>query len=74
MSNLANEEKLARLHDLVADILTRRMESGEATAAEINAAIKFLKDNDISSVATPDSPLGNLVASIPFDIDENSLQ
>lgn len=74
MTQRASEEKLAALHDLVAETLTARMASGEATAAEISAAIKFLKDNDISAVATVDSPLGSLVASMPFDIDENYIQ
>lgn len=70
----ADEETLSDLHKLVAVFLKTKIESGEATGAEINAAIKFLKDNDISAVAAPDSPLANLVDSMPFDVDDSSIQ
>lgn len=67
----ATDENLGELHEMMALFLKERIASGEATGAEINAAIKFLKDNDISAVAAPNSPLGNLVSSMPFDVDSD---
>jgi len=45
----ASEAKLSALHGSVADELKRRIEEGDATAADIGAAIKFLKDNHITA-------------------------
>lgn len=60
----ASEEVLGRLHELVAIELTRRIESGEATAADIAQALKMLKDNNISAIPTGDNGLGQLVGSL----------
>lgn len=62
----ASIEALDELHGVVADTLTRRIRAGEATAADISAAIKFLKDNGIEQLAVAGSPIANLVASLPF--------
>jgi hypothetical protein len=68
----ASEELLGSLHDAVANDLLRRVMSGEASPAELNAAIKFLQNNGIEAIATEDSPLAKLVASLPsFDDDED---
>jgi ABC-type Zn uptake system ZnuABC Zn-binding protein ZnuA len=69
----ASEELLGLLHDAVAQDLIRRLQSGEATAAEISAAIKFLKDNGIEAVATEDSALKDLSESLPQFTDEEGL-
>ena len=72
MKTRANEEILGLLHDVVAKDLLRRVMSGEATPAELNAAIKFLQNNGIEAIATDDNPLGKLVASLPtFDDEED---
>ena len=71
MSERASEDLLGELHKLVAKDLTRRIASGEAGAAEINAAIKFLKDNGIEAKMTEDNHLGKLHNALPtFDDDE----
>lgn len=44
----ATEETLDALHGAVAQALLTRIENGEATAADIAAAAKFLKDNGVS--------------------------
>jgi len=45
--------------------------SGEATASELSVAVKFLKDNGASlDVVTAESPLANLLESLPFDMSE----
>jgi len=70
----AKEETLGLLHEAVALDLLAKVQSGEATAAELNAAIKFLKDNDIEALKTATNTLGALVKSLPdFDTDEDGL-
>ena len=44
----APEELLAQLHGAVASALIDRVEDAEATASDFQAAIKFLKDNNIT--------------------------
>lgn len=71
MKKRASDDVLGALHELVAKELTSRIVGGEATPADINAAIKFLQNNGIEAVATDDNPLGKLVASLPtFDDEE----
>ena len=70
MKKRASDDVLGALHELVAKELTNRILSGEATPADMNAAIKFLQNNGIEAVATEDSPLGKLVASLPTFDDE----
>jgi hypothetical protein len=73
----ASQEALGNLHDLVTRELTRRIESGEATAADIAQAIKLLKDNAITAVPTDNNPLGRLVGSLkerlPFTTEQDAL-
>ncbi|WP_425486139.1 hypothetical protein [Achromobacter deleyi] len=45
----ATVEALSELHGVVARELTRRINADEASAADIGAAIKFLKDNNITA-------------------------
>lgn len=66
----ASREILSQLHAALADELLRKVQSGGATAAELTAAIKFLKDNGIDAPASPGSPLDRLKDSLPsFDND-----
>jgi len=60
---------LVNIHKSLAQELLARIESGQATAAELSAAIKFLKDNGIDSEAKRSEPLMNLAAVLPFDPD-----
>lgn len=66
MRGLASVDQLNDLHGLVANELARKIRSGEATAAEIAVATKFLKDNNVQQLAVAGSPMANLVASLPF--------
>lgn len=67
----AKEETLGMLHEAIALDLLTRIKSGEATAQELNAAIKFLKDNGIEALPAKGSPLNDLAQSFPdFDTDE----
>jgi len=64
---MRNTDKiLEQLHHGVAVTLLERVESGEATPAELSAAIKFLKDNGIDAVPKEGSPLVNLAKVLPF--------
>ena len=65
-----SNEHLQELHTALASDLLARIQSGEATAQELSVAVKFLKDNHIEAIATPDNELGKLMAHAPvFDDD-----
>jgi len=56
----ATEAALAALHGAVANELTRRIKDNEATAADLGAAIKFLKDNHITASIEDNQALSDL--------------
>lgn len=61
MTNPATEGALGELHSIVATVLKQRLQDGDlCTAADINAAIKFLKDNNISATREANKALGEL--------------
>jgi len=61
----AAEERFNHLHNLLTEELITRMESGEATAQEMKAAIDWLSKNDISGVAYEGNPLNKLANIMP---------
>ena len=62
---------LEQLHDTVAKDLLERIKAGEASASELSVAVKFLKDNNATlDVITAESPMGNLLEALPFEIEE----
>lgn len=65
------EKKLHSLQDMLIDEFVTRIQSGEATPSDLNAARQLLKDNGVHVAMKPDNPLANLVAGLPFD-DESS--
>ncbi|QGH45077.1 terminase subunit [Bacteriophage Titan-X] len=79
MSNPASEGALGALHELVAQALMQRIQDGAlCTAADINAAIKFLKDNNITATREANKALGELEDelgkhSLPV-VDDSELQ
>lgn len=56
----ASTDELGLLHAEVARELRRRIADGEASAADISAAIKLLKDNSITAVIEDNSALASL--------------
>ncbi len=64
----ATEKALGELHAVVAHTLMDRIKSGEATAADINAAIKFLKDNGITCAVDDSADLAVLAKEVPVFI------
>ena len=60
-------EKLQGLQDLLIDEFIKRIESGEASPSDLNAARQLLKDNDIHAAVKSDNPMANLVSILPFN-------
>lgn len=65
------EELLKLLHSGLAEKLLSKVQSGEATASDLNVARQFLKDNGVDSVPPKGSPLANLAHSLPFSQSED---
>lgn len=65
MSKATNDE-LDTLHGLVARELARKIKSGDFTAADLNVARQFLKDNGVEQAALPGTPVRSLADSLPF--------
>lgn len=53
------------LHGLLTKELISRIQSGEASTADLRAAIDWLAKNDITGVPIEDSPLASLAGLIP---------
>lgn len=68
---MTEKSLLDDLHLAVTLELLERVKSGQATASELTAAINFLKANNANlDIITAESPMGNLLESLPFDISE----
>ena len=65
----ATKDMLDSLHRAVCEDLMAKIKSGEAKAADLAAAIKFLKDNGIEAIPVEGSPLGNLMDNLPFNVE-----
>ena len=66
-------EKLYSLQDLLISEFIQRIQSGEASPSDLNAARQLLKDNGINAQVTNDNPLGNLVDMLPFRDDSEHI-
>ena len=71
MSNKASSELLQTLHTLLISELVNRIQSGEATPADLNVARQMLRDNSIDCAAVEGAPILKLVENLPF-IDEEA--
>lgn len=64
----ATEDTLGELHGLIAKAFITKIKTGEFTSADLSAAIKFLKDNNINCIGTEDDSIKKLVDELPtFD-------
>lgn len=71
VENEPSEGMLKALHYAVARELQARISSGEATAADLTAAIKFLKDNEVTIQTKPQTgALSEMIKSLPFPEEE----
>ena len=66
MTRSAKKEALEDLHAALAKSLADKIKKGEVTAADLNVARQFLKDNHIEASAEPGSPLDDLRRDLPF--------
>ncbi len=60
-----NEDQFDELHSLVTTEITARIKGGEASTADLRAAIEWLKVNSITGAPAPGSPLEGLMGVIP---------
>lgn len=70
----ANQDILAQIHKAMADDLLLKVKSGEATAAELNVARQFLRDNNINTIPTKENGLEDLHKALPFvgEVDDET--
>jgi hypothetical protein len=64
MSKKATEDKLSDLHNLVADTIAAKLRSGDFKPADLMAAIKFLKDNNIECSPEQSQPMQSILDSL----------
>ena len=64
-NNRATEDQFNELHSLVTTEFLNRIKSGEASTADLRAAVDWLAKNDITGVAVEGSPLAGLAGLIP---------
>ena len=69
----ASEETFNKLHNLVTDEFVTRIESGEATTADLKAASDWLSRNDITGIALENTALGKLASIMPT-VDFDAVQ
>lgn len=67
-------DKLHTLQDILIDEMIRRIQSGEATAADLGAARQLLRDNGVQAAVTDESPIANLVKSLPFEDEADQVK
>jgi len=60
-------DKLHGMQDLLIDEFIRRIQSGEATPSDLNAARQLLKDNGVHAQIKNDNPMLKIVENLPFD-------
>ena len=73
----ASEDTFNKLHNLVTDEFVSRIESGEATTADLKAASDWLSRNDITGIAIENTALGKLkdiMHAIDFDAVQKSVK
>lgn len=65
---------LETLHEAIGAQLLHKIQEGEATAADLNVARQFLKDNGIDAVGErDDDPLNKIAASLPYQTDSEQI-
>lgn len=65
-----NSGAMEALFDALADDLRAKLESGEATAAELTVALNFLKHNNVAiKPGAENEKVNSLVGALPFNED-----
>lgn len=67
-------KKLEEIHDALTEALLARVRNGEATAADLNVARAFLKDNgiEVSNPATMSQLTEAVTDVLPFEAPDDS--
>ena len=73
MTKRASEETFNNLHPLLTEEFLVRIESGDATTADLKAASDWLSKNDITGVPIDNTALGKLSSIMP-KIDFDAVQ
>ena len=60
-----NKKALESLHTVLVQELLDIIRAGDAKPSDLNVARQFLKDNGIECIPAPESPFGDLMASLP---------
>ena len=69
-----NKDLMEVLHRTLAENLLSRIQDPDAKSADLNVARQFLKDNGIDALPVDNSPLSELVKSLPdFNDDDADL-
>lgn len=63
------KDTLASMHVELSKELLKRVRNGTATAADLNVARQFLKDNGIEGNLRKNAPLRSLAEELPFAAD-----
>lgn len=66
----ATKDAMESLHKMLAETLIDRMKDPDVKAGDLNVARQFLKDNHIEGMAVENSPLADLVKTLP-DFNDN---
>ena len=69
----ASEDTFNKLHNLVTEEFLVRIESGEASTADLKAASDWLSKNDITGIALENTALGKLASIMPT-VDFDAVQ
>ena len=69
---METKDMMDQLHRLLAETLTARVKDPEAKTGDLNVARQFLKDNGIDALPVENSPLSELVATLPDFSDEDT--
>lgn len=68
----ATKDAMESLHKMLAETLIERMKDPDVKASDLNVARQFLKDNHIEGMAVENSPLADLVKTLPDFNDEDT--
>lgn len=71
---MALEDLAKLLHTKLAEELLARLETGEASAAELNVVRQFLKDNNVDDLALPRRPIRRLSEHARFEDPHEQIQ
>lgn len=69
---MTHKELLEALHAELTKVLLDRVKDPEAKSADLNVARQFLKDNNIDALPTENSPLSELVRTLPNFSDDDA--